>query len=748
MLQNIPEELKILKQWVIAGADKNLFNPRTKRQASVTDLRTWGTFEEAIAAKATHIGFVLTEKDPYSFIDLDNHTNNPASEEEIKRHHKILNAFDSYTELSASGRGYHIIIKGKVPRGVNRDKVEICSDSRYMICTGDIQGGRTIIKEYQELLDILYEEMQPAPVARLSETEESVSDRELVEMAMNAINGDKFNSLCQGIQVGYQSQSEADFALLAIIAYYTKSNEQVRRIFRMSALGKRDKAIRNDTYLNFALGKIRGQQPPDIDLSELIKNAESALNQKGTETVNIPAYENNGHQPNGDNTGLHNQPPKQNIIPYIFPPGLVGDLANYFMQTAIRPVPEIALLAAIAITAGVAGRAYNISGAGLNQYLILLAKTGSGKEGAQAGIDNLVAAVRPRLPMIDQFIGPAAFASGQALIKVLNEKPCFVSVLGEFGVTLHQISDYRAHSSEKMLKKVLLDLYAKSGWNKMLRSSVYSDTEKNTKIVHAPAVTIFGESNPDTFYDGLDVSHISEGLIPRFSIVEYTGKRPARNKHPNVPPTDNLAQHFSDLVASSLTISNGNNVVEVQMDRASQYLMDSFDHMADKMINEESNHKVAIELWNRAHLKALKLAALLAVGVNHINPVVTEDLALWAVEFIRQEISGVTKRFMTGDIGLGDSKQHIDLKKAIEVYLEKKDIKGVFCRNGIIPYQFLVRRLASNPSYRMDKIGATQALKRNIQSFIDSGMLVQIAPQVILEKYKSTGICYGVGSNW
>ena len=151
----------------------------------------------------------------------------------------------------------------------------------------------------------------------------------------------------------------------------------------------------------------------------------------------------------------------------------------------------------------------------MNQYLILLAKTGTGKEGAATGIDMLMAAVRSRVPMCEHFIGPAVFASGQALIRVLDTKPCFVSVLGEFGITLKQLCDPKAIGSEVVLI-VLLDLFTKSGFNKILRPSVYSDVEKNTKLVQAPNVTILGESTPEEFFDRLAHEHIMVGLIPRF----------------------------------------------------------------------------------------------------------------------------------------------------------------------------------------------------------------------------------------
>lgn len=751
MRNNIPAELRSLPQWVCSGENRVPINPRTGRAASVSDPTTWGTFEEACRTGFKHIGFVLAAWDPYSIIDLDNKVDNPVTEEEWQRHQKILSVFDSYTERSASGRGYHIIVRGKIPSGVHRDKVEVYSSARCMVCTGDVVRD-TPITGYQELLDALYSEMRPTNSVELVDLEANQDDGEVVAMAMRASNADKFNALCAGDMSEYPSQSEADFALLSILAYYSQDNEQVRRLFRMSALGKRDKAIRNDTYLNFALGKIRAQQPPPVDMGALIANATAAMAPPKEEPPK-PKKE-----PKKVKKELEERKePSIDGIP--LPPGLVGELAVYFYQAAIRPVPEIALAAALALTAGVCARSYNISGSGLNQYLILLAKTGSGKEGALSGIENLISAVRAQIPMVDQFIGPAAFASGQALVKVLNDKPCFVSVLGEFGLTLQQLSDQRANSAQLMLRKVLLDLYAKSGWNRMLRSSVYSDTDKNTKIIQAPNVTILGESTPETFFDGLDASHIAEGLIPRFSVIEYRGDRVPRNRNANVPPSAALAQRFIDLVAISLTTSNNNTCAPVQLDNHSMALLDEFDSHADSVMNA-SNLDVETQVWNRAHLKALKLAALLAVGCNPHQPIVTAEMAKWAINFVTRDVELVSARFKDGDVGQGDSKQFHDLKRAIEAYFNHppKAVKDRYgssaggkhdlIKAGIIPYAHLSQRTASAASFRHDRLGATSALKRTIQTMLDSGMLVEISRPLLLQKYKFSGVAYGISTSW
>src|SRR4051812_26310754 len=114
MHNNIPGELRSLAQWVVADMSidpatnqpkKHPLNPRTGQIADVTNPATWGTFEESLRTGAKHIGFVLSPSDPFTIIDLDNKPHNPASEAEVARHHKILNAFDSYTERSASGHG-------------------------------------------------------------------------------------------------------------------------------------------------------------------------------------------------------------------------------------------------------------------------------------------------------------------------------------------------------------------------------------------------------------------------------------------------------------------------------------------------------------------------------------------------------------------------------------------------------------------------------------------------------------------
>lgn len=773
MFHNIPQELQALRQWVcwrseiVDGRQTKVPYSIHNAKANITNPATWASFNEVLEAGPrlgmSGIGMVLTENDPYTGIDIDDKAEKPASEDELKVHAKILEAFPSFTEYSVGNRwtdesgrargGYHIIIKGKVPGGCDRGHVGVYSTSRYLTFTGQVVRNAPIL-ECQEMLDRLYREMLPPPIVELTDREGVMEDSEVVEMAMRAANADKFNDLCKGDwqSMGYESQSHADFALLAILAFYTPNNEQVRRLFRMSNLGKRDKAIQNDVYLNTTLSKIRANEPPPVDMDQLQANANNLL-----ESLNVQAIQQTGSQSTQSSfQAAPNQDPCElNVseFPIELPPGLIGELAQYFYQSSIRPVPEISLIAAIGAVAGVVGRSYNISGQGLAQYMILLARTGTGKEAVSSGISRLFHAVQPQVPMVTQFAGPAVFASGPALHRVLSEKPCFVSVLGEFGYTVQRLSNPRASSAEITLKQLILDAFGKSGYGQVLQPSVYSDREKNINPVASPNITILGESTPESFYDGLDQSHIASGFLSRFLILEYTGDRPEINEHFECAPPTWLKQKFADLVTVAVTTGNNNSFCQVQMDVEGKQVLDDFNRYVDSKIRGASD--VLREIWNRAHLKALKLAGLVAVGCNPHRPVVTGPIATWAKKLVEHDARSLEKRFIAGDVGTGDSKQLNDVRRVVESYFKLKlpeaqkfGATEQMHANKLIPYQYIIKKSYNLSSFKNDRLGSTMALKRTLQTLIDSGSL-KLIPPVILEKtYGYSGIAYGVGKHW
>src|SRR5699024_5099776 len=146
-----PQELTTFRQWVVWKLEE-VKSKQTKvpyqineKKANATNANTWTEYVEVLnnysLDKSDGIGFVLTDKDPYTCIDLDNCIQDGVIQSEVKT---LVDTLDSYTEYSQSGNGLHIWIKGKKPgtRSKNAKKgIEIYDNKRFIIMTGNHVEG-------------------------------------------------------------------------------------------------------------------------------------------------------------------------------------------------------------------------------------------------------------------------------------------------------------------------------------------------------------------------------------------------------------------------------------------------------------------------------------------------------------------------------------------------------------------------------------------------------------------------------
>lgn len=141
-----PTELVQLPQWVVWRREtrdgkptKVPYDARTGRRAATNKPSSWCNFEEAEAGARNGfdgIGFVFTKEAPYCGIDLDE-CRDPSTGEVAEWARKIVDRFDSYTEVSPSGTGLHLIIRGELPGGgIKRGGVEVYDRGRYFTMTG------------------------------------------------------------------------------------------------------------------------------------------------------------------------------------------------------------------------------------------------------------------------------------------------------------------------------------------------------------------------------------------------------------------------------------------------------------------------------------------------------------------------------------------------------------------------------------------------------------------------------------
>ena len=260
-VESIPEELKKVAQWVcVKATDKIPKNPANGKNAKANDKKTWGTFEQAVKACDTfgfdYIGFEFAP--PYFGVDLDHCMDN------IDFVDEFVETLQSYAEVSRSGDGIHIICKGKLPDGSRRkDKVEMYSEGRYFICTGNVYNtSYTKVKDCTETVKVLHNKYLPTitPKVEIRKPEPvDMDDAEIIDKARACKTGSLFVMLYAGEWQGlFPSQSEADLALCNQLAFWTGRNAaQMDRIFRSSGLYRKkwDTKRGGDTYGNITIGK-------------------------------------------------------------------------------------------------------------------------------------------------------------------------------------------------------------------------------------------------------------------------------------------------------------------------------------------------------------------------------------------------------------------------------------------------------------------------------------------------------------
>ena len=280
MYSAIPHELKQLHHWCgyklqqrNGKTTKIPIDANTGNLGKSNDESTWADFQTALDSinkfNCDGIGFYF--KPPYFGIDID------GVREEIDRYSKddeadnivseFIELMESYSEVSVSGNGIHIIAKGELPEGGRRKgNVEIYNNGRFFVMTGK-QIGRysEIIEDEMGKINYLHHkyiannEVAVTTGNRTDEQGNGLPIDEIIKIASNSKNGMRFKLFLNGgWEQFYDSQSEADMAFCNDLAFWTACDyEKMDDLFRKSSLyrEKWDRKQSNSTYGEITLNK-------------------------------------------------------------------------------------------------------------------------------------------------------------------------------------------------------------------------------------------------------------------------------------------------------------------------------------------------------------------------------------------------------------------------------------------------------------------------------------------------------------
>lgn len=271
---NIPDVLKQTASFCVWKMEKRSgrptkvpYNPRTGAMAKTNDPSTFADFNTAMKSYAIGgwdgIGYRVSEG--IGAIDIDHCIREDGSLNDVAA--SILGIFpDAYFERSPSGTGLRGFFKlspdfayDKTVYYINNRKhgLEVYLPgvtNRFVTVTGDMFRNGAVTRNDDALRTLLDTFMKRS--ARVSsKTVEPVSyldDDGVIAHASASESGDKFKALYEGRwEEGYDSQSDADMALVSILAFWCGNvEEQIDRIFRTSGLmrDKWDRMTGDSTY--------------------------------------------------------------------------------------------------------------------------------------------------------------------------------------------------------------------------------------------------------------------------------------------------------------------------------------------------------------------------------------------------------------------------------------------------------------------------------------------------------------------
>ena len=271
----VPDEMKARNNWVAVktwkSAEKDKLSKRpidcnTGNYAESDNPETWTTFDKALEYVREHggttVAYALDGKDNVSCVDIDrcfdeNGELSETAKEALKR------SGATYAERSVSGNGLHIFGKtdGMDLRTFSKGgDLEFYQKEQFIAMTGD--GAKT-----KDLVNFDTCGMKPYLESKCEKRIEwkgvckgenglsSMSDKDVVEKAREAKNGDKFKRLYAGEDL-QNNHSNSDMSLMNILAYWCNGDkEQMLRIFATSGLFRPNKSA--DYYEHTAIKALR-----------------------------------------------------------------------------------------------------------------------------------------------------------------------------------------------------------------------------------------------------------------------------------------------------------------------------------------------------------------------------------------------------------------------------------------------------------------------------------------------------------
>lgn len=313
-------------------------------------------------------------------------------------------------------------------------------------------------------------------------------------------------------------------------------------------------------------------------------------------------------------------------------PGLVGDIIQHNLNTALFPQPILALGGALALMSTITGHKVCSERLQTNIYVMGLCDSGGGKEHARklnkqclhlAGLENL--------------IGPESIGSSAGLVSSISEERVRLFQLDEIARLLHTIGSPTTAPHLYNIISVLLKLYSSAG--DIYVGEAYADIKK-VKRIHWPHAVLYGTAPPESFYSNLSKEDLQDGFVSRLLIFETDNHRPKATTNSAADPPQVILDQIRYWHEHRPTKGNIANLYpeprSLQWDQDSTAILAGLSEMAteeESKLRKKKNPLAA--MWLRVVENAKKLAMLHACSSQGTGvEVVKGESTAWAFELV------------------------------------------------------------------------------------------------------------------
>lgn len=327
------------------------------------------------------------------------------------------------------------------------------------------------------------------------------------------------------------------------------------------------------------------------------------------------------------------------IAPFLDPipvPALQA-VADWMSGLDEKPSREISTAGAIALGSVLTGRLYRSENSNWTALLMAVsAGSGKGKNYVKTGIHRIL--VQSGLTSL---IAGDFYTHKSAIYWALRQAPVHVCISDEFGENFQEAR--KNNNSNKLttfkgLKQVFSDA------DDMFKPESYAMAARGKKHevemtpVLNPSLTMLGLSTPRQLYGEIRGSHIESGLVNRFVIVNATAPSEPRQTRSDNPPEWLIAFARAVRHADEPLLHPAHDLaprpIEVAFAPGARELFALFADEQDATC-EQLEAEGLDAMPRRWREISMRIATMLAACDNHQAPVVSPQMAAWAIGYVR-----------------------------------------------------------------------------------------------------------------